>query len=35
MKGRPDLEQRTYLKRFPIPSREMDQLPALVQNPAY
>jgi hypothetical protein len=35
MKGRPDLEQRTYLKRFPIPSREMDQMPALVQNPGY
>jgi hypothetical protein len=35
MKGRPDLEQRTYLKRFPVPSREMDQMPELVQNPGY
>jgi hypothetical protein len=35
MKGRPDLESRTYLMRFPIPAREMDQIPALVQNPGY
>jgi hypothetical protein len=35
LKGRPDLEASTFLKRFPIPSREMDQIPALVQNPGY
>ena len=31
----PDLERRTYLKRFPIPRREIDENAALVQNPGY
>ncbi|HET8654280.1 MAG TPA: RagB/SusD family nutrient uptake outer membrane protein [Longimicrobiaceae bacterium] len=35
MKGRPDLAQRTYLKRWPIPNREIDQIPVLEQNPGY
>ncbi|GAC1516249.1 MAG: RagB/SusD family nutrient uptake outer membrane protein [Gemmatimonadaceae bacterium] len=31
----PDLAQRTYLKRFPVPQREIDNNPALKQNPGY
>ena len=31
----PDLAQRSYLKRFPVPDREIDVNPALVQNPGY
>lgn len=31
----PDLAQRTYLKRFPIPATEVNLAPQIVQNPGY